>query len=157
MVSPLSVLNAVNIAKRLSAFTGRSAGPKLIPTSQREIARLTGIPRSTLGDFLRAPEKARGATVARMNKLLTDQRLNIARPGLRTIRVDAPAFTRQSLGALERPEGARGFAYVYNSPGCGRPFGQTVLSDISTEDPADAIGLVPGGEDAIVSVLWYVG
>lgn len=157
MVAPLSALSGLNVAARLAAFTGRSVGPSLTPLSQRAIARLTGIPRSTLGDFLRDPERVRPATVERMNKLLTDPRLNIARPGLRTVRIDAPAFTRQSLGALERPDGARGFAYVYETTAYGSGVGQTILSPVSDEDPADALGLVPGGEDAIVSVLWYVG
>jgi len=157
MVTPLSVGRAFAVRGRLEAFLGRSVGPQLRPLSQRDIARLTGFPRSTLGDFLRGEGAPRPRTVERIEQLLTDPRLQVQRPGMRTVRVDAPAWSRQSLAALEQPEGARGFAFIYTVGDHETGYGQTKLSARSDGPPQAAIGLVPDGADSIVSVLWYTG
>lgn len=159
MVSESVVSRALSAADKLNAFLRRAVGPNLANLSQREIARRTGFPRSTLGDFLRDPASRSLRTVARVESLLADPRLQVQRPGLRTVKVDAPAFTRESLAALQRPVGATGIAFVYSGEDVSgtKGYNQTVLSDAFDEDPLSASELVPGGTGNIVSIVWYVG
>lgn len=157
MVTRPGGLSATELASKLRGFLDRKVGPDLGSVSQRELSRLTGLPRATVQDFLKDPERRRSSTIARIAAALESPALQITRNNLRTMRVDAPVFTRESLRALSRPDGATGFQFVYQTDQYDKGFGQTILSDIFNESPEDSIGLVPGGANNIVSVLWYKG
>lgn len=120
MVSQLNPDRAA-IADALRRWTERSVyriekggRVQLVAPSQRDIARRTGIPRSTLGDFLRNPEGVSQRTVDRMAQLLDDPRLQVvdSGPNRRVAYVDAPRWTRESLGNLRIPDGASAFRVV---------------------------------------------
>lgn len=157
MVTPSGGLSATEIAARLRGFLDRAVGAAQTPLSQRETFRRLGVPRTTVQDFLRDPEGRTARTVARIAQGLASPALQVARDNLRTTRVDAPVFTTESLRAMSRPDGARGFQFVYQTDQYDKGYGQTILSDLFNESPEDAVGLVPGGVDSVVSVLWYKG
>ena len=155
MVSRFDPSRALNLAGRLQSFLDTRAKAAGKPLSLREIERLTGIPHQRLSDFLRAPERRTAATISAIEKGLARPALQFQVQRERTLRIDAPLFTAESLRGLSRPDVATGFQFVYNSESYGSGFGQTVLSDMAMDNPEDAIGLVPGGVDNIVSVIWY--
>lgn len=158
MVSPLGELSAIDLASRLRGFLGRKVGPDLTSVSQRELSRLTGLPRTTLQDFLKDPGRRRASTVANIAAKLQSSALQIVRTNLRTVRVDAPVFTRDSLRSVSRPNNPRGFQFIYaveENPDYPKRVGQTMFVDTFNANPEDYGHLVPGGEGNIVSVLWY--
>lgn len=157
MVSPLRGLNAAQIATKLSKFLETRAKGAEGALSLRALERLTGIPHQRLSDFLAAPEARSAATVSRIARGLASPALHTPIRRERTVRVDAPFFTPESIGALDRPDGATGFRFVYEEEGYPGGYGSTVLTAFRNDAPVDAIGLVPGGVEGIASVIWYTG
>jgi len=158
MVSLLGPLGAFNLATRLQlAISASALDPTRTTLSLRGIERLTGASHQRLSEFLRDPGAVTPARLADMVDKLSGPGLQRVVPLARTIRIDAPVFTRASIAALQPPPGARGLAFVYESNSYAGGIGQTILSDTRNSDPVDALELVPGGVDAVRSVLWYVG
>lgn len=158
MVSLLGPLGAFNLATRLQLAINASAlDPTRATLTLRGIERLTGASHQRLSEFLRNPGAATPARLADMVDKLSSSSLHRIVPGARTVRIDAPLFTRASIAALQPPAGARGLAFVYESNSYAGGIGQTILVDTRSTDPEEAIELVPGGVDAVRSVLWYVG
>lgn len=127
-----------------------------IPPSQREISRLTGFPRSTLGDFIRDPERASARTLARIEALLDDPRLQVRYDGERVTYVDAPRWTSDTLANMRVPRGATAFRIVsatddehyrgFRSSGW--------LADF--DDIGGLAATVPGGLDAVERIVFDV-
>lgn len=164
MVSPLRGLSAEELATKLNAFLETRAkvpGEKL---SLRRIEALTGIAHQRLSELLRVvrdPDfEGNGPgsrSLARITDALSSPALQLPITRARTVRIDAPMFTPESLRGLSRPDGARGFQFVYGADSYETGYGQTTLSDLYNDNPEDAIGLVPGGVGNISSVVWYIG
>ena len=157
MVAHQGGLSATELASRLRSFLGRAVGSAQTALSERETIRRLGVPRQTVRDFLADPEGRRAGTIARIATALESPALQVARDNLRTTRIDAPVFTRDSLAAMSRPDNVRGFQFVYQTDQYEKGYGQTILSDLFNEDPEDLVDLVPGGAANIVSVVWYKG
>lgn len=158
MVALNIAARAAALAEKLSTFLTQREVSSGKPLSQREVARLTGVSRSTLGYFLRDPERRSARTVANIEAALSSPALQFRHDGIRTTRIDAPLFTPDSIRSLSRPDGARGFAFVYRTDAYESGYGTTILSDVRSDDPEDALGLIPGLDAAdIASVLWYRG
>lgn len=158
------------IAAALKRFTDRKVihtdkGGRvtMVPPSQRDIARLTGIPRSTLGDFLRNPAGASARTVGRMEGMLTDSRLTFydrTATG-RVEYVDAPAWTTSSLGDIRHPLDANGqkvsFRLVSNvSDSPGRDYWSSTWIG-GDADLAELAQYIPGGIESLERVIFDVG
>lgn len=158
------------IAAALKRFTERKViqtekggRVSLAPPSQRDIARMTGIPRSTLGDFLRNPAGVAARTVERMRGLLTDKRLVIRNrtPTGRVEYVDAPSWTTASLRNLPHPLNAKGhkvsFRLVSNvTDSAGRDFWSSTWIG-GDADLAELAEFIPGGIGSLERVIFDVG
>lgn len=157
MVSQLLGLSAGALAARIETFLARPAAP-----SQRAFALQTGIARSTLQDLLRDPSKRRAATVENIFTKITSRAGQVTTQMVRTARVDAPLFTRDSLGAMGRPDNKEGlspvgFRYVvHDETGSGREtgFATTALNSDPNATPLSALGMAGDDPDAVVSVVW---
>ena len=124
------------------------------PVSIREIQRRTGVPRSTIQDFLADPSRARPRTVQRMEALLDDPRLVLSQPGTRVTFVDAPRFTAQSLRNVQVPEEATAVRIISESIASpGREFGSTSWLDIEDDLGQQVIDAV-GSTDVVARVLF---
>ncbi len=158
------ILGAARLATRdtMARFLDRSllrrrtVGGRWItrPMSIREIHRRTGMPRSTIQDFMLDPLKSLPRTVQRMTSLLDDPRLRLAQPGERVMFIDAPRFTAESLRDLSVPEDSQAVRFISEtlaSP--GREYGSTDWLFIDG-DIDELAGFVPGGPEAITRVLF---
>ena len=158
MVTPSNAARATTLAARLQGLLDVRAKVPGGALSLREIERRTGIPHQRLTDFLAAPERRRASTVARIEAALSSPSMQFESRRERTVRVDAPLFTPSSLRSLSRPDDARGFGFVYESDAYDSGYATTVLSDVYSDNPEDAIGLIPGFDvDRLTSVIWYTG
>lgn len=137
--------------------TERGGRVTLISPSQRDISRRTGIPRSTLGDFLRDPESVSARTFARMQTLLSDERLQLTYRGERVAYTDAPEWTRPTLRNMRIPEGATGFRFVTRTDEATYQGYRSTewLGDVDRID--ELAEAVPGGLEAIERIVFDVG
>lgn len=162
MVGPLLSGGRARLAEalaRLFNVPGRGARPRLgVTMSQRELQRLTGLPRQTVQDFLRDPSRSRPGTVARIQQVLESPVLQSDRLGVNTRRIDAPLFDEAVFDNLVRPPGAVAFRYVYEAQGYTTT-GFATTDYVRDGRPGDefSIGLVPGGADAVRRVIWDMG
>jgi len=154
MVTRLGGLSATELAARLETFLAKKIGGGGKPTSQRTLAKRIGIPRTTLQDFLRDPERRRAATVGRIADALVSKAAQWVTEMDRTARVDAPLFTRDSLRLLSRPDGAQGFRFVVQEDRYASGLATTISNMNPNDSPADALGMVGDDEGSIVSVVW---
>lgn len=141
MVLPRTLLGSTALRGRLAAIVRDVGG-------QRAFSRLTGIPRSTLQDFLSGRvQQPTSATLAYM-----DQTVQLTRG--RTFVFESMEFDSDSLRRIEPPEGSDSFRLVSErmaSP--GREFGSSewISLDLETPDQAAAgLGLDPAAVTRVV-------
>lgn len=156
MVSEFVVGRAAGLAGRLSAYMEQYG------ISARGVEALSkeggarGLAHQRISEILREPERRSSAMIQRLESVLKSPALHRTFEGSKTIRVDAPMFSAESLRGLERPSGATGFKFVYESDAYPGGYGTSALSAYSADDPESALGLVPGGEvESIVRVIWF--
>lgn len=152
---------ADNIRRFLSRQVARpnSAGElERSGLSQRQLATLLGIPRSTLGDLLRNPAQASARTLERFTSALTSPLAQFADRRISVTYVDAPLFTRESLEGMRPPNGARAFRVVTETDEARYRSGfrsSEWIGDLNAL--ADVGDSVPGGPSAITRIVWDTG
>lgn len=109
---------AAQLAAKLKAFTERNnvtftRGGRAVTggPSQRALSELMGIPRSTIGDFLRNPGGRSAATVAQIYNAMTSARMQFqSAPGAvnRVTYMDAPLWNRESIANMRPPRSSDG-------------------------------------------------
>lgn len=141
MVVPRTLLGSAQLRDRLARIVGNVGG-------QRAFSRLTGIPRSTLQDFLSGRvETPTSLTLGRLTQPVRDE-------GIRTVRFDAAEFTTDTLSRLQPPPGSNAFRIVSErlaSP--GREFGSSewmAADDLTPEEAIEAMGLDPAAITRVV-------
>ncbi len=142
MVSPIALFSAQTTRERLSRIVAQVGG-------QRAFSRLTGVPRSTLQDFLSGRvETPSRRTVEALTRPVRDE-------GIRTVRYHSAGFTEDSLRNLIPPPGSNSFRLVSEriaSP--GREFGSTGWIDRETFDLGDVEAAFNLDAASIASVVF---
>jgi hypothetical protein len=144
------------LARSFVRTVGAGGRSVMRPVSIREIARLTGFPRSTLQDFIADPTRALPGTVTRITALLDDPRLTFVQSGERVAFVDAPRFSQRLVADFEIPQGATSVRVIseeLRSP--GREYGSTSWLDIEA-DLAQQLIDVTGSLDNVSRLLFDV-
>lgn len=147
-----------DILSRLFNTEARGARARAgVSMSQRELQRLTGLPRSTVQDFLANPNRARNATVDRIIRAIESPNVRRTAEGVTTMRVDAPVFTPEVFASMPRDPRAQSFRYVYEAEGyTASGFATTDFLDIETLGTENSLLHVPGGADAVRRVVFDI-
>jgi len=128
---------------------------ELVPMSERELTRLTGINRGTFNRFMNDPESSYDRTIDNLERALSDPRLRSAHSGARTQLFDSPRFTQDDLNRLEQPPGTQSFRIIQEmAPDEQYPAGHqgTGWTDIDPDFGEQAMKMA--GDTNIVRVIF---
>lgn len=150
-----------NALARFTQSTLRETGPdnvtRTVKPSLRSIERATGIAHQRLSDFMRNPESATVAMMARVRTAIESPAAAIRFEGQRVGYLDAPRFTRDVLANLPELATARAFRIVVATPEEGYKGYRSTgwVGDVSRLP--ELAEFAPGGYANIARILFDVG